>query len=248
MSEKLFEFSGVTVTVTGVYGTLSVIVLLLFMTWWLLNRKKRTGQPIFAGQVMNGAGFGLLPALAFLKAFQDISTGKGATVTDPLPLVRWLTEDGCYRPMRIETAAAICLFILLCLWLILRKEEFPDNGDLLMIAVCLWSAIRLVTEDFRLEPQILFHITSCVTMMLCLIIWIVRRSKICRMPLRTAADLAAVSLCIAVNLLTATGTLTAGSGIADFAVKTGSALLALILTLIVGGDVRKQKQRTVQQG
>ena len=111
MTEKLFEFSGVTVTVTGVYGTLSVIVLLLFMTWWLLNRKKRTGQPIFAGQVMNGIGFGLLPALAFLKAFQDISMGKGAAVTEPLPLVRWLTEDGCYRPMRIETAAAICTWI-----------------------------------------------------------------------------------------------------------------------------------------
>ena len=248
MSEKLFEFSGVTVTVTGVYGTLSVIVLLLFMTWWLLNRKKRTGQPVFAGQVMNGIGFGLLPALAFLKAFQDIATGKGAKVTDPLPLIRWLTEDGCYRPMRIETAAAMGLFALLCLWLILRKEEFPDNGDLLMITVCMWSAIRLVTEDFRLEPQILFHITSCVTMLFCLIVWIIRRSKICRMPLRTAADLTAVSLCIAVNLLTATGTLTAGSGIADFAVKTGSALLALILTLIVGGDVRKLKQRADQPG
>lgn len=248
MTEKLFEFSGVTVTVTGVYGTLSVIVLLLFMTWWLLNRKKRTGQPIFAGQVMNGIGFGLLPALAFLKAFQDISMGKGAAVTEPLPLVRWLTEDGCYRPMRIEMAAAICLFVLLCLWLILRKEEFPDNGDLLMIAVCIWSAIRLVTEDFRAEPQILFHISSCVMIMFCLIIWIFRRAQISRMLLRTAADLAAVSLCIAVNLLTATGTLTAGSGIADFAVKTGSALLALILTLIVGGDVRKLKKRADQPG
>lgn len=248
MTEKLFEFSGVTVTVTGVYGTLSVIVLLLFMTWWLLNRKKRTGQPIFAGQVMNGIGFGLLPTLAFLKAFQDISMGKGAAVTEPLPLVRWLTEDGCYRPMRIEMAAAICLFVLLCLWLILRKEEFPDNGDLLMIAVCIWSAIRLVTEDFRAEPQILFHISSCVMIMLCLIIWIFRRAQISRMLLRTAADLAAVSLCIAVNLLTATGTLTAGSGIADFAVKTGSALLALILTLIVGGDVRKLKKRADQPG
>lgn len=248
MTEKLFEFSGVTVTVTGVYGTLSVIVLLLFMTWWLLNRKKRTGQPIFAGQVMNGIGFGLLPALAFLKAFQDISMGKGAAVTEPLPLVRWLTEDGCYRPMRIEMAAAICLFVLLCLWLILRKEEFPDNGDLLMIAVCIWSAIRMVTEDFRAEPQILFHISSCVMIMLCLIIWIFRRAQISRMLLRTAADLAAVSLCIAVNLLTATGTLTAGSGIADFAVKTGSALLALILTLIVGGDVRKLKKRADQPG
>ena len=248
MTEKLFEFSGVTVTVTGVYGTLSVIVLLLFMTWWLLNRKKRTGQPIFAGQVMNGIGFGLLPALAFLKAFQDISMGKGAAVTEPLPLVRWLTEDGCYRPMRIEMAAAICLFVLLCLWLILRKEEFPDNGDLLMIAVCIWSAIRLVTEDFRAEPQILFHISSCVMIMLCLIIWIFRRAQISRMLLRTAVDLAAVSLCIAVNLLTATGTLTAGRGSADFAVKTGSALLALILTLIVGGDVRKLKKRADQPG
>ena len=248
MTEKLFEFSGVTVTVTGVYGTLSVIVLLLFMTWWLLNRKKRTGQPIFAGQVMNGIGFGLLPALAFLKAFQDISMGKGAAVTEPLPLVRWLTEDGCYRPMRIEMAAAICLFVLLCMWLILRKEEFPDNGDLLMIAVCIWSAIRMVTEDFRAEPQILFHISSCVMIMLCLIIWIFRRAQISRMLLRTAVDLAAVSLCIAVNLLTATGTLTAGSGIADFAVKTGSALLALILTLIVGGDVRKLKKRADQPG
>ena len=106
----------------------------------------------------------------------------------------------------------------------------------------------MVTEEFRAEPQILFHISSCVMIMLCLIIWIFRRAQISRMLLRTAADLAAVSLCIAVNLLTATGTLTAGSGIADFAVKTGSALLALILTLIVGGDVRKLKKRADQPG
>ena len=113
MSERLFEVFGITFTVTAVYGIMSVIVLLLFMTWWLMNRKKRTGKPIFAGQVMNGIGFGLLPSLAFLKSFQDISYGKGAAVIEPLPQVRWFCQEGCYRPMRIEAAAALFLFLLL---------------------------------------------------------------------------------------------------------------------------------------
>ena len=248
MSEELFMLSGVSVTVTGVYGTLTVVLLLLFMSFWLISRKKRTGQPVFAGQVMNGIGFGLLPALAFLKAFQDITTGKGSKVTEPLPLIRWLSEDGYYRPMRIETAAALGLFILLCLWLLLRKNELPDNGDLLLIALSMWSAIRLVTEDFRRNPEILFHFTSCLVLMMCVTVWAVRRTKTYSMPLRTAADLTAVCICIAVNILTASGVLSAGSTIADFAVKTGSALLALILTLLVGGDVRRMSQKAAQQG
>ena len=246
MSEKLFEVFGITFTVTAVYGIMSVIVLLLFMTWWLMNRKKRTGKPIFAGQVMNGIGFGLLPALAFLKAFQDISYGKGAAVIDPLPQVRWLCQEGFYRPMRIEAAAALFLFLLLCVWLILRREEFPDNGDLLMIAVCLWAVIRLGTEDFRLEPHILFHFASSVTVLLCLIIWTVRRARICRMPLRTAAEMTAVTVCLVLNILTTMGVLSAGSEIADFAVEIGSALLAMILTLITGSDVRRMNQKEVQ--
>lgn len=248
MSEKLFEIFGITFTVTYVYGILSLFILILFMIWWLLNRKKRTGKPVFAGQVMNGIGFGLLPALALLKTFQDISYGKGAAVIEPLPQVRWLCQEGCYRPMRIEAAAALFLFFLLCLWLILRKEEFPDNGDLLMIGVCLWSVIRLGTEDFRREPHILFHCASSATLILCLVIWTVRRIRICRMPLRTIADLTAVTACITLNILTTVGILSAGSEIADFAVKMGSALLAMSLTLIAGGDVRKILQKEVQSG
>ncbi|MBR5960807.1 MAG: hypothetical protein IKZ98_07395 [Clostridia bacterium] len=248
MSEKLFEVFGITFTATDIYGMMSVVVLLLFMVWWLLNRKKRTGKPVFAGQVMNGFGFGLLPALAFLKTFQDISYGKGAAVIEPLPQVRWLCQEGYYRPMRIEAAAALFLFFLMCLWLILRREEFPDNGDLLMIAVCLWSVVRLGTEDFRLEPHILFHYTSSVTVLFCLIVWTVRRARICRMPLRTVADITAVTACLVLNILTTRGVLSAGSSIADFAVKIGSALLAMILTLIAGGDVRKMKQKEGQPG
>ncbi len=239
MSETLFEAAGISVTVTGVYGVLSVIVLLLFMSLWLFGRKKRTGGELFAGQVMNGVGFALLPALAVLKAFQEAGTGKGAAVPEPLPCIRWLTENGCYMPGRIETAAAALLFATLCLWLIARREEIPDNGDLFIIGLCNWAAIRLVTEDFRQEQMNLFRYASCGVILGCAVLWSARRAKRLRIPVRTVADLAAVCICIAVNLVTATKIMTAGSEIADFAVKTGSAALMLMLTLMIGADLRR---------
>ena len=54
-----------------------------------------------------------------------------------------------------------------------------------------------------------------------------------------SALLLAAGICIGIHLVTVKGLLTAGSDIGDFAVKTGSALLLLLLTLMVGGDVRK---------
>lgn len=244
MSEVLLEAGGINVTITAVYGVISVIVLLLFMSLWLAGKKKRTGRDIFAGQVMNGIGFGILPALAVLKAFQEAGTGKGARVLEPLPCVRWLSVGGYYMPGRIETAAAAVLFILLCLWLILRKSELPDNGDLIMISVCIWAAIRLVTEDFRRDPMDLFRYTSCGTILFCAAVWSIRRAGMIRMPVRTAVDLTAICICIAINLLTAKHVLTMGSEIADYVVKTGSAALMLILTLMAGGDLRRILEKT----
>ena len=243
MSEELFEIAGVHVTVTGICAVCSVLVLILFMSLWLFGRKKKTGKPVFAGQVMNGIGFGLLPALAVLKAFQTVGMGSGAKLFEPLPMIRWITQGGFFMPGRIETASAVLCFVFLCLWLIIRKKELPDNGDLLMISVCIWAAIRLVTEDFRNEPRDLFRYTSAGTILGCMILWIIRRAKNMRAPGRTIADLLAAGVCIAVNLLTAKGVLSAGSEIADFAVKTGSALLLMMLTLMVGGDVRKSLQK-----
>ena len=243
MSEALFEVFGVTVTVTGAYAFLSILVLILFMSLWLFGRKKRTGRDIFAGQVINGAGFGLLPALAVLKGFQEMSTGAGAPVFEPLPEIRWMTVNGFFRPGRIETIASLGCFIVLCLWLIIRKKEIPDNGDLLMIAVCIWATIRLVSEDFRAEPRDLFRYTSCGTLACCMILWSVRKAKKTGLPVRMIADLAGVTICIAINLVTAKGILSAGSRVADFAVQTGSAILALVLTLTVGGELRRIIQR-----
>ena len=248
MSEVLFEAAGVNVTVTGVYAVVSVFILFLFMSLWLIGRKKRTGKSISAGQVMNGIGFGLLPALAVLKAFQEAGTGTGSKVLEPLPCIQWLSVNGYYMPGRIETSAAAAMFLLVCLWLILRKKELPDNGDLMMISVCIWAAIRLVTEDFRKEPMDFFRFTSCGTILACAILWSVRRARYSRMTARTIIDLTAVCVCIAINLLTSLHILSAGSGIADYAVKTGSAALLLFLTLMIGGDLRRitEKQAPAQ--
>ena len=243
MSEVLFEVFGVNITITAVYGVVSVVVLLLFMSLWLVGRKKRSGKEIFAGEVMNGIGFGLLPALAVFKAFQEAGTGAGSKVLEPLPYIQWLSVGGYYMPGRIETAAACAFFVLLCLWLILRRTEIPDNGDLLMISVCIWATIRLVTEDFRTNPMDLFRYTSCGTVLACAVLWTVRRAKRMHVPVRTAADLIAICICIALNLITAKHILSAGSEIADFAVKTGSAALMLMLTLMIGGDLRRALQK-----
>ena len=43
MSEVLFEAVGVKVTATFVYAAVSVVILFLFMSLWLVGRKKRTG-------------------------------------------------------------------------------------------------------------------------------------------------------------------------------------------------------------
>ncbi len=246
MSETLFEAAGVKVTVTGIYSVSAALVMILFMSLWIYGRKKKTGVPVFAGQVMNGIGFGILPALAVLKAFQATGTETGAKVCEPLPMIRWLTREGCFLPGRIEMAAALLGFFLLCLWLIIRKKELPDNGDLLMIAVCIWAAIRMVTENFRSDPQDLFRYASAGTMLACMVLWIIRRARGGRMSGRMPADLLAAGICIAIHLVTAKGILSAGSEIGDLAVKTGSAMLLLLITLIVGGDVRKSLHQKEQ--
>lgn len=243
MSEALFDVSGVTITITAVYGIVSVLILFLFMSLWLLGRKKRTGKPIFAGQVMNGVGFGILPAVSLLKALQEISTGNGSAITDPIPQIPWLSVNGCYRPGRIESVAALVFFLIMCLWLIVRKNEMPDNGDLFMISLCIWAAIRLVTEDFRSDSLNLFRFTSCGTILGCLILWIIRRNRLQSSKLRSAVDLLSVGTCAAVNLLTSFSIINAGSEIANFAVKTGSAFLMLVFTLIVGSDLRNMQQK-----
>jgi hypothetical protein len=77
----------------------------------------------------------------------------------------------------------------------------------------------------------------------CLIITVIRRSGIRPDPGRTVLDLLSAGICTAMNLITASKVLNVGSQIGNYAIKTGSALLLLLITLIVGGDLRKMIQK-----
>lgn len=240
MSEVLTEIAGVKLPVTAAAAAVAVVVLILFMTWWVIDRKKRTGKPLHAGMLMNGIGFGVLPAMAVWKAFEEIgSTRTGIAVIRPLPYIRWLSEDGFFVPCRIELAAALVCFAGICIWLILRKEALPENGDLLMTGVCIWAVIRLVTEGFKVNYVVLYRYESCAAMLICLAVWTVRRGRIRYMPRRMIADWLTAAVCTAMIVITMNGILTAGSEIGDLLVITGSGLLMLTVILLAGSDLRK---------
>lgn len=239
MNNVLFEIGGTGISIGAVAYASAAAVLLVLMSLWLLDRKKRTGQPIAAGQVMNGIGYGLLAALAVLRAFQEPDAGTGAAVTEPLPLVQWLSADGRYMFCRIEIAALAACFILMTLWLIMRKKDFPDDGGLLLTSVCLWAGIRLVTENYRNVPADLFRYTGCAAVLAVLIYWTIRRAVLMHTAGRAVIDIITVGACLAIYLVTAKGILSVGSAIGDFAVIHGAVLLAVVLTLITGSDYRK---------
>ena len=240
MSEVLTEAGGIRVTTKIASAGIATLVLALFAVLWLIERRKRTGKHAVPGDWMSGAGYGLLPGFAVWKVFEHLSrNGRGAAVTEPLPLVRWLTEEGRYCPCRIELAAAALCFIAVTLWLIFRKREPEGSGDLLPVTLCLWSAIRIVTESFRPEPNHLLRYTYCAAILLCLVWWTVRRTRVSRGAVRTAADWIAAAVCTGIIVVTSEGILSVGSGIGDLAVTAGCALLLCALTLIAGSDCRK---------
>ena len=240
MHDVITEVAGIRMTVKLAAAGISLLVLILFAVLWLLDLKKRAGKSIPFGAWINGIGFGLLPAIAVWKAFEDyMPAAKGTEVIEPLPLIPWLTGDGVFMPCRIELAAALICFTGICLWLILRKEDLPDRGDLLLVALCLWAAVRIITVSFRPDIDSVYRYVCCGLILSGLVLWTVRRARIRPGAGRIAADFTAEGLCFAMIVVTTEGVLSAGSTIGDLAAVAGCAVLAAALALIAGGDSRK---------
>ena len=240
MGEALAEIAGIRITVKMAAAAIALAVLLVFAALWLRDRKKRAGASLSFGDRMNGLGFGLLPALAVWKAFEHFTAaGKGAEITEPLPALQVLTENGRYAPCMIEMILALACFAAVCLWLMIRKPEMAERGDLLMTAVCLWAAVRAVTAGFRPRTETVFRYACCAAMLICLAVWTHRRLSVRPGLLRAVSDGAAAALCTAMIVVTTEGILSVGSGIGDLAVITGCAALTAALTLIAGSDCRK---------
>ena len=155
-NDLLYRWGSIRFGAFGLGAGAALIVTLLFADGWIGIRKRRIPEGSGAGRLLNGIGFGLLPGIAVWKVFEHETVfGRGLPVPEDIPRAAWLTKDGVFQPARAEMILAMALFAAVCLWLILRKRDLPENGDLLTVCAALWAAGRTVTEGFRAEQPVL---------------------------------------------------------------------------------------------
>ncbi len=224
----------------------ALFMILLFSLLWVLDIRKRSTDRLTAGHWVNAAGFGLMPGIAAWKAFDAFAgnAGTGKPLFQPIRDIPWITADGRFVPGRIEFCAAVLLLAGMIIWLIVRKKDMPGNGDVLITVLCLWGAVRSVTEGLRSEPPrtgpfSLVILLAAAVELICLAVWTIRREHKQKSAVMTVLEWTAVAGCGALILLQEAGILSMGSEIADFAASVGCALLAAALILSSGKDSRE---------
>ncbi len=153
-NDLIASYSGFRVSVAGIGAGVSLLILLAFADGWIRVKKSETANGYAPGRMLNSLGFGLLPAVCVWKVFEaGTLRGPGMPVVqgfqDLIPANGLMTAEGLWLPGRFEAALALVLFASEILWLTLRKNPLPENGDMSGISVCLWSTGRAVTESFR---------------------------------------------------------------------------------------------------
>lgn len=222
-----------------------LMMLALFAVLWILLIRKRVDGGRIAGDWVNAAGFGLLPGIAVWKLFEQYGSARsaGRELFEPLTGVKWLTEDGRFAPCRIEFCAAAAAFILISVWLIIRRNRLPGNGDLLLTVVCIWSAVRSVTECLRQDavrigPLNAVICAAVILEIICMGIWTARRGRKEKNAGLTIPEWAAAIACGIVIILQEAGILSLSSEIANLAVAAGCGALGMTLILMTGKDSR----------
>lgn len=243
--EVLFALNGMRVTVTGSGAAAAYLVWMLFAFLRIRHSRGKDSGETRRGERLDAAGFGILPAVAAWKIFEQ-ATGLslGKALFPPLGALPYITEGGNFAPSRIELILAAASFALLLAWLTARRQELPGNGDLLWSVLCIWGMIRAVTETFRLEPllcagnvnvmQILFMVLADAGFAA----WTAIRGRKQKSAAVTAAEWAAVLACQGLIGLNAAGIAGTGSGIGDLAMTAGGAALCTALMLLKGKDSR----------
>ena len=241
--ETLFSAGEYGIGLPGVGAALAAIVFLGFACGWTIVRRKRE-EPLSAGLVLNGAGFGLFPAAAVWKAFEAYTPlREGLEVPEGIPQLGFWTEAGCCQPCRMEWVLALALFFVLILWMMLRRESVPENGDVLGVSAALWGTVRLVTETFRSHrlffPEVPYWVgyAAAGTMAVILCLWVIRARTLHRNEKYAIACLPVFAGAMAVIMLQRHGILQVNPA-ADLAILTACALLALKAVLCMGRVTR----------
>lgn len=227
----------------------TALVLLLFTLLWLREVRIVSREKIGTGNWMNGAGFGLLPALTAWKIFEPYlgihAMSAGKQVFDPFGAIPVITRDGYFVPERIELIAAIVSFLFVLIWLICRKELLPGNGDLLLTVICIWSAIRTASETLRGAPLRVAGISVMIVLYTALeiavmTVWTIRRGRKQKNAAMTAVEWLAFLGCCTVIILQDAEVLSMGSRIANLVVSIGCSILNAVLILSAGKDSREE--------
>lgn len=246
-NDLLFQWRGFRISACGLGAGISLLVTLLFANGWIAARKRRHQEGRGMARLMNGLGFGLLPGAAVWKAFeQETFLGAGTPVPAGLPQAPWLTEQGICFPSRTEMLLALLLFAAACLWLFLRKNDLPENGDLTGVCAAIWAAGRTVTEGLRAGRTVLFEIpwsagwAALAVMAIVLTGWTVR-------AFRQKKNTGYAYVCIPVFAVTGTllvllqkGILLSYNAPAALAAETCCALLAVKAVLCMGRVTRAE--------
>ena len=233
------------ITGTGIGAIISLLIMLLFSVFRAAEIRKRNDAGFSTGKVPDAVGFGFLPGIAAWKIFeQGTLLGKGIEIFDPVGNIPFITEFGRFAVSRMEFLLAAVCFAAVVLWLILRKEEVPGNGDLLLTVLCVWGLLRAFTEGFR-EETILragsFNLTQILMFAaadISLAVWTVRLEAAQKSTAFSLLEWIAVLSCETVMVLNTADILSAGSMIGDMAVNAGCVILSMLLMLSSGKDSR----------
>lgn len=238
-NDELVLYRGFRLGVAGVGAGIALLVLLSFANGWIGVRNRKGGAR-FPGTLLNGIGFGLLPGIAVWKAFEHLTAaGAGTEIPEKIPQAAWFTAEGRVLPCRIELALAVLAFGAVILWLVLRKEDLPENGDLLPVSLTLWGTARCLTGVLhatrRFFPDVPWAVTAIAlaVMGICLTGWI-RRS------FRLQKNTGYAYACIPVFAVFAAGILLQDlqvlsvNPLADGAIRIVCALLAMKAVICMG--------------
>ena len=226
----------------------AIVVFLLFALLWIRETRKVSKEKPGAGMMFNAAGFGLLPGLAVWKIFEpyyglEILSG-GKKLYEPLEPVLHLSRGEYFAPERIELIALLIAFAAVVIWLIIRREPVPGNGDLFLSVICIWSAIRTTTETLRSTPLriqgiSIFIVSSIAVEIVVMGIWTVRRGKRQKSAVMTALEWTGILACCAIIILQDAGVVSMGREITNLVVTLGCSILTAALILSAGKDSRE---------
>ena len=224
----------------------AILVFIIFSGCWIREIRKRYKAKLTAGAWFNAAGFGFFPAMAAWKIFEPycgLGT-DGKKLFDPLGPIDHLTRGERFAPDRLELAVTLAAFIAIVIWLMVRKQPLPGNGDLFLTVICVWSAARITTESLReftarYEGVSLIMIAAVTAEIVTMAIWTVRRGRKHKNAAMTLLEWTAILACGVISILQDADILSMGSSIADLAVTAGCSVLSAALILSAGKDSRE---------